>query len=102
MPTGLNLADPAAQAHVFHILSQLGPQAWGGNLNQSSSSQPLENILAQISRQPELAASLPTLLSSITGQQQTQQLKPEGPSPAQLDAGQGTYTAQLYGNAGAG
>lgn len=107
MPTGLNVTDPAAQAHLFHLLSQLqAPGAWGA-ANQASASPSLENLLAQISRQPEIAASLPGLLSTLTGgnlggqQQQQQNQQPvkvdTNPLPAQLDAGQGSYTAQLYG-----
>lgn len=106
VPTGMNVAEPAAQAHLFHILSQMGPQGWGA-ANQASNSQTLESILATISRQPEIAASLPSFLSSLTGniagQQQQPQLKGDGSGTAQLDAtGQGSYTAQLYGNAGTG
>lgn len=102
MAPNVNVNDPAVQAHVFHLLTQLGsnqPNTWG-QANQGGS-QNLEHLLTQISQRPEIVANLPGLINSLAGQQpQQQKLDPTGVNPG--DAGQASYTAQLYGGAAAG
>ena len=102
MAPNVNLNDPAVQAHVFHLITQLGsnqPNAWGA-INQGGS-QNLEHILTQISQRPEIVANLPGLLNSLAGQQ-AQQQKLDPSAVAQADGGPASYTAQLYGGAGSG
>ena len=102
MAPNVNVNDPAVQAHVFHLLTQLGsnqPNAWGAA--SQGGSQNLEHLLTQISQRPEIVANLPGLINSLAGQQpQQQKLDPIGVNPG--DGGQASYTAQLYGNAAAG
>ena len=104
LPPGINPADPNAQAHILHLLHQLGgaPNTWA-NSSQQAASHNLENLLSQISRQPELAASLPGLLNTLTaGGLNAAQFQAKAMESAQGDVGQATYTAQLYGAPNAG
>ena len=102
MAPNVNVNDPAVQAHVFHLLTQLGsnqPNAWGAT--SQGGSQNLEHLLTQISQRPEIVANLPGLINSLAGQQpQQQKLDQSGVNPG--DGGQASYSAQLYGNAAVG
>lgn len=102
MAPNVNLNDPAVQAHVFHIITQLGnnqTNAWGPAAQGGS--QNLEHLLTQISQRPEIVANLPGLLNSLAGQQ-AQQPKMDAATATQADTGPGSYTAQLYGGAASG
>ena len=102
MSPNVNLNDPAVQAHVFHLITQVAnqPNTWGP-ASQPGGSHNLEHILTQISQRPEIVANLPGLINSLAGQQpQSQKLDPASVGAA--DGGPPTYTAQLYGGAASG
>jgi hypothetical protein len=102
MPSNVNLNDPAIQGQIFSLFSQMQAHgnSWVG-ASQGASQPNLENILAQISQRPEIAANLPSLLNSLAGGGYGQQQAKVDSSGLQ-DGGQGSYTAQLYGAPGGG
>lgn len=94
-------SDPNTQAHLLHLLTQLGvPPNWHNTSQPAPASLNLEQLLAQISRHPELTNNA-GLLSQLPGLSGPPVKVSEG-SPAQADPGPSTYTQQLYGGGASG